>query len=233
MTTVRRCRSIMALLLVASTGGCYYGSYYPNAGAWNATVVERPQRVRFFYGYVVDVRTVPVVYEPRARFEPNWRPEGRDLIPIVQQYPAPASISLPPGYENPCPNRVCEGVEYTVMLDKSTMPPDEFLQFGQHAAIIVVQNIGQTEAQMPEGTRVVVRMINDSAAEVMAATTLPRYVGGIKVEDALSAGPMPIPLNYRPPPPVPPIRDGWDIPAQGAGAVGYTIYPDGGIRGLE
>jgi hypothetical protein len=199
---MRSGRSILALVLLASTCGCYYGSNYPNSGAWNAAAVQQPQRVRFFYGYVVAVQAVPVVYESRARFEPNWEPQGRELIPIVQQYPAPTPTSRPPGYENPCPNQVCQGVEYTVMLDKSTTPPDEFLQLGQHPAIIVVQNIGQTEAPMPQGTRVVVRMINNSAAEVMAATTLPRLVGGTNVEQALSAGPMPVPLGYRPQPTV-------------------------------
>lgn len=213
---MRTGRSILALVLLASMGGCYYGSHYPSAGAWNAGAIERPQRVRFFYGYVVDVRAVPVIYEPRARFEPNWEPEGRDLVPVVQQYPAPDPSPRPPGYEDPCPGRVCQGVEYTVMLDKPTMPADEFLGAGQHPAIVVVQNIAETERPMPKGTRVVVRMMNNSA-EVMAASVLPRYVGGtnvenalsdpppIDVESALSAGPMPIPLWYREPLPAPEI----------------------------
>jgi hypothetical protein len=169
-------------------GGCYYGSDYPSAGAWNAAAVEQPQRVRFFYGWVVEVRAVPVIYEPRARFEPNWEPEGRNLIPVVQQYPAPTPDPRPPGYENPCPNRVCQGVEYTVILDKSTSPPDEFLQLGQHPTVIVVQGIAETQAPIPQRTRVVVRMVNNSAAEVMPAANLPLSVGGINVENALSAG---------------------------------------------
>jgi len=180
-------RSILVLTLFASTGGCYYGSDYPSAGAWNATAVEQPQRVRFFYGYVIDVRGVPVSYEPSARFEPNWEPEGRGLIPVVQQYPAPPPDPRPSGYENPCPNRICQGVEYTVMLDKATSSPDELLQLGQHPAVIVVQGIAWTEQPLPKRTRVVVRMVNNSAAEVMAAANLPQSVGGINVANALSA----------------------------------------------
>jgi hypothetical protein len=182
--------------------------------------------VRFFYGYVVDVRAVPVVYGQRARFE-NWEPQGRELIPIVQQYPASTPVARPPGYEDPCPNRVCDGVEYTVMLDKSTTPPDEFLQLGQHPAVIVVQNIAQTQAAMPKGTRVVVRMVNNSAAEVMAATILPGSVGGVNVENALSGGPMPIPLSYRPLSYA--VSGGWSERTQGSGAEGSAFYPPQGM----
>jgi hypothetical protein len=195
-SSVRVGLSIFALVLLASTGGCIYNSNYPNVGNWDAAAVEQPQRVRFFYGYVVDVRAVPVVYNSRAQ---NWVPQGKQLIPIEQAYPeTPRLFPRPPGYEDPCPNRVCLGVEYTVMLDKSTTPPDEFLQLGQRPAVIVVQNITETQAAMPKGTRVVVRMVNNSAAEVMAATILPGSVGGMNVENALSAGPMPVPLSYRP-----------------------------------
>lgn len=204
---IGRTIALIALLAVVAggTSGCYsrYGSFYPNAGVWNAAAVQTPQRVRFFYGYIVDVRRVPVAYHPRARFEPNWEPEGRHLVQVLQQYPEPTPVVVPPGYRNPCPSRVCEGIEYTVMLDKATMPPDQFLHYGQHPAVIVVQNIAQTEAPMLKGTRVVVRTVNNSSAKVMAAATLPRFVGGINVESALSAGPMPIPLWYRQPPPVP------------------------------
>jgi hypothetical protein len=220
-------RTLFARLLLAVTGGCYYGSNYPNVGAWNGAAVEQPQRVRFFYGYIVEVRGIPVVYETPARFVSNWEPQGRELIPITQQYPASTPTERPPGYEDPCPGRVCQGVEYTVMLDKSTTPPDEFLQLGQRPAIIVVQNIAQTQAALPQGTRVVVRMINNSAAEVMAATTLPRSVGGIDVENALSAGPMPVPLGYRPPSYA--SSFGWSTQTQGSGAVGHTYYPPGGM----
>jgi hypothetical protein len=159
----------------------------------------------FFYGYVVNVRIVPVVYQTHSRIDPNWEPEGRQLVSVVQQYPAPSPPFVPPGYENPCPSRVCQGVEYTVMLDKSTMPADEFLGLGQRPAIIVVQNIAQTRSAIPQGTRVAVRMINNSAIEVIRADVLPRYVSGIDVESALSAGPLPIPLWYREPPPIPQV----------------------------
>ena len=202
-------RSILALAFVASTGGCYYKSNYPNAGAWNDAAVQQPQRVRFFYGYIVEVRTVPVLYGRRG---PNWEPQGREVIPVVQEYPPPTPVSRPPGYEDPCPGRACQGVEYTVMLDKSTTPSDEFLRLGQHPAIIVVQNIAATDSAIPKGTRAVVRMVNNSAAEIMPATALPPTVGGINVEKALSAGPMPIPLGYRPPPSVPLEPCGYEKP---------------------
>jgi hypothetical protein len=114
-------RSALALMLLASTGGCYYGSNHPNVGNWDAAAVEQPQRVRFFYGYVVDERSVPVIYNSRTQ---NWEPQGRELIPVTQQYPASTPETRPPGYEDPCPNGVCSGVEYTVMLDKLTTPPD-------------------------------------------------------------------------------------------------------------
>lgn len=113
------------------------------------------------------------------------------------------------------------------MLDKSTTPPDEILQLGQHPAVIVVQNIAQTQAAMPKGTRVVVRMVNNSAAEVMAATILPGSVGAVNVENALSAGPMPIPLSYRP------LSyagsGGWSERTQGSGAEGSAFYPPQGM----
>jgi hypothetical protein len=118
---------------------------------WNGAAVQQPQRVRFFYGYIVEARGIPVVYETPARFVSNWEPQGRELIPITQQYPASTPTERPFGYEDPCPGRVCQGVEYTVMLDKSTTPPDEFLQLGQRPAIIVVQNIAQTQAALPQG----------------------------------------------------------------------------------
>jgi hypothetical protein len=172
-------RSILALALLASTGGCYYNSNHPNAGAWNDEAVQQPQRVRFFYGYIIDVRPVPVVYASPGFV--HWEPQGRELIPIVQQYPAPTPDPPPPGYEDPCPNRVCKGVEYTVMLDRPTTPSDEFLQLGQLPAIIELQNIAQTEVPLPKRTRVAVRMVNNSAAEVMPATSLPESVGGIKI----------------------------------------------------
>jgi hypothetical protein len=217
-------RSILALALLASTGGCIYNSNYPNVANWDAAAVEQPQRVRFFYGYVVDVRAMPVVYNSRGQ---NREPQGRQLIPIEQQYPAWTPSPRPAGYEDPCPNRVCPGVEYTVMLDKSTTPADEFLQLGQRPAVIVVQNITETQAAMPKGTRVVVRMVNNSAAEVMAATILPGSVGGMNVENALSAGPMPVPLSYRP------VSyagsGGWSGRRGGSGAEGSTYYPPQGI----
>ena len=78
---MRSHRTLLALLLLAATGGCYYGSNYPNVGAWNGAAVEQPQRVRFFYGYVVDVRAVPVVYETRPRFA-NWELPGRELVEL-------------------------------------------------------------------------------------------------------------------------------------------------------
>jgi hypothetical protein len=217
-------RSICALVLLTSTGGCIYNSNYPNVANWDAAAVQQPQRVRFFYGYVVDVRATPVVYNSRAQ---NWEPQGRQLIPIEQQYPAWTPSPRPAGYEDPCPNRVCQGVEYTVMLDKSTTPPDEFLQLGQRPAVIVVQNITETQAAMPKGTRVMVRMINNTAAEVMAATTLPGSVGGMNVENALSAGPMPVPLSYRPV--SYPGSAGWSEPTQGPGAEGSRYYRLGGM----
>lgn len=217
-------RSILALVLLASTGGCIYNSNYPNVANWDAAAVQQPQRVRFFYGYVIDARTMPVVYNSRAQ---NWEPQGGQLIPIEQQYPAWTPSSRPPGYEDPCPNRVCPGVEYTVMLDKSTTPPDEFLQLGQRPAVIVVQNIGATQAPMPKRTRVVVRMVNNTAAEVMDATTLPGSVGGMNVENALSAGPLPVPLSYRP---LGYAGGGGSIAwAQGSGAEGSTYYPSRGM----
>jgi hypothetical protein len=91
------------------------------------------------------------------------------------------------------------------MLDNSTTPSDTFLQLGQHPAIIVVQNIANVQAPLPQGTRVVVRMVNGTAVEVLNASILPATVGGINVERALSAGPMPVPLAYQlslPPAPV-------------------------------
>src|SRR5436309_2546218 len=98
------------------------------------------------------------------------------------------------------------------------MPPDEFLQFGQRPAVIVVQNIAETQSVMPKRTRVVVRMVNNTAAEVMDASILPASVGGMNVENALSAGPMPVPLSYRPPPAIYAVSNGSIVWTQGSGA---------------
>jgi len=72
----------------------------------------------------------------------------------------------------------------------------------------------------PAGDRV-------ATAEVMAATTLPGSVGGMNVENALSAGPMPVPLSYRP------VSyaggGGWSEPTQGSGAEGSRYYRAGGM----
>jgi hypothetical protein len=217
---------MFALVLLTSTGGCSYQSNYPSVANWDAVAVQQPQRVRFFYGYVVDERVLPVIYNTRTQ---NWEPQGRQLVPVTQQYPAPTPETRPPGYEDPCPNRACPGVEYTVMLDKSTMPVDEFLQFGQSPAVIVVQNIADTQSVIPKRTRVVVRMVNNTAAEVMDARVLPESVGGMNVERALSAGPLPVPLSYRPPAPLYAVSGGTIAWTGGSGAVGATYYPARGM----
>jgi hypothetical protein len=116
------------------------------------------------------------------------------------------------------------------MLDKSTMPPDEFLHFGQSPAVIVVQNIADTQSVIQKRTRVVVRMVNNTAAEVMDARVLPESVGGMNVERALSARPLPVPLSYRPPPPPSYAVSGGTIAwTGGSGAVGATYYPARGM----
>ena len=71
-------RSILALVLLARTGGWIYNSNYPNVANWDAAAVQQPQRVRFFYGYVIDARTMPVVYNSRAQ---NWEPQGGPAYP--------------------------------------------------------------------------------------------------------------------------------------------------------
>jgi hypothetical protein len=203
-----------ALLLLASIGGCQYGTeygtqggaqyltYHANAAAWNAAAVERPQRVRFYYGYVVDVRPDVRVAYAAPKSGSNWEPAGREVAQVAELSGAGPSIPLGARVLGQ-PN--LQAAEYTVMLDKSTMPADEFLRYSQHPAIVVVQDIPPTEAPLFKGERVVVRVMGDSA-HVLAAAALPAIVGnGINVEQALSAGPMPVPLGYRPPPPVPTI----------------------------
>lgn len=205
--------SVFALLLLTSAGGCQYGteygaqggdqylSYHANAAAWNAAAVERPQRVRFYYGYIVDIRPNVRVAYFGSNSSSNWEPAGRQVAQVAEfsgtdpSMPAGARVLGQPNLP---------AVEYTVMLDKPTMPADGFLRYSQHPVIAVVQDIPPTEDPLFKGQRVVVRVVGDSA-HVLAAATLPTIVGDdINVEAALSAGPMPVPLDYRPPPPAPP-----------------------------
>jgi hypothetical protein len=138
---MRSIRSLCALLLLASTSGCYQAyqgyqvSYIPNAGNWNAAAIEHPQRVRFYYGYIVNARYVPVEYANRW-VVPRWQPAGRWVTDAVEPWdadPDPDARALPQ------PN--LSAIEYTVMLDNSTVPPDRFLQPDQRPAIVVVQHI--------------------------------------------------------------------------------------------
>ncbi|HYM72093.1 MAG TPA: hypothetical protein VET89_03860 [Stellaceae bacterium] len=181
----------MALLPVLA------GCYPPAQSGYSPTVVEQPQPVHFFYGTLIDKRpaTLEYGYEtgigatvvPRFPWSAGIHFAGSGPVGAARLSAGPVDVLV----EGSAPN--LPAIEYTVLLDKGTYPPDPYLRpdpyFGleRKTPIIVVQNELPTDHQLQVNERVVVRVVGRSG-RVMAN----RFSPGL--EQLIAAGPMPIPL---------------------------------------
>lgn len=216
-------KTICALAIVGSVTGCFP----PTQSGYSPAVVEQPQSVNFFYGTVIGVRPATLEYGYETGIGAKvlrpglWQTLNESLYGSaygvgihfggegsaggIRLSAGPIDVLL----EASVPN--LPAIEYTVIVEKNTCPPDPFLQrSGQHPAVIVVQNEYPGDARIPVNAPVFVRVVGGSG-RVMPATDLPPWVtlpGGeiISVRDNLSAGPLPIPLASYCPPSYPPAR---------------------------
>ncbi|HVC50652.1 MAG TPA: hypothetical protein VND87_01385 [Stellaceae bacterium] len=188
---------LSAWALVGVVGGCAYPG---GQQQYNPMVYEQPQRVDFFYGTIIAARRV-TVGQNDASASVSINP--RSPIPFVvgvhagPRGPSGADAGLSVGpldvfADAAVPN--VPAIEYTVLLDKKTYPPDPYLNPAQSPAIIVVQNYYPDDLPLAVGYRAFVRVVGNTA-HVMRADSLP-----FGVEPAVSAGPMPVPLAYNPAP---------------------------------
>ncbi len=139
-------RTALALTLLGSLAGCYP----PTQTAYDPAVVEQPQPVHFFYGRLIDERPASLEYGyetgigatlyPRwplsvgLHFGGNGSDAGARFSAGIVDVLAEASVPNFPA------------VEYTVMLDNGTNPPDPFLAPQERAAaVVVVQNLYPTD----------------------------------------------------------------------------------------
>lgn len=121
---------------------------------------------------------------------PRYRPRGRGSLYIPFGVFAEALLPNLPA------------VEYTVILEANTFPPDPFLKPDQLPAVIVVQN--EPGAILPVNTPVFVRVAGGSG-RVTAMASLPQFVSlpngtPVDVYRNLRAGPLPIPPSRGWPP---------------------------------
>ncbi len=124
---IRLARTILALLLLGSLVGCYP----PTQTQYSPAAVGQPMPVHFFYGRLVDVRPATLEYGNGAGIgvAPGFSPYlagihlgGEGPAGGVRVSAAFTSLAL----EGSAPN--LPAVEYTVMLDNGTNPPDPYLQ---------------------------------------------------------------------------------------------------------
>src|SRR5271166_4144045 len=156
-------RTISALALLGILAGCYP----PTQTAYAPVVVEQPQPVHFFYGRLIDVRPATLEYgQPvgiAAKVIPRW--------PVtVGAYVGGNGPAVGPGVslgvvdvlvEASVPN--LPAIEYTVMLDHGTYPPDPYLDPREPtAAVVVVQNQYPADAPLQINNHVVVRVVGKS-----------------------------------------------------------------------
>jgi len=176
------------LVSVTALSAC---TYYPSVGNWNQPSIEQVQPVHFYYGQVIDRRGPPVFYNAPG-YLPRWQPDGSTALNAGQVFYGGLSQGL--GFVPNLP-----AVEYTVMLDKETLPPDPYLDPGQRTSVIVVQNEQIQDEGIATGSRAIIRVVGNEregySARVMRADTL------AAAEANVSAHPLRVPLNYVPPPP--------------------------------
>ncbi len=204
---MRIIKALSALALLGSVSACYP----PTQSAYGPAVWETPQRVGFFYGQLVSVRPANIAYGGPAGFglRARWSPW---LAGLSAQAGGPSGgfgatvAGVGVFFEVSIPN--VPAVEYTVMLDNGTNPPDPYIPRQQKTPIIVVQNVYPDEQPGPAPpNRVVVRVVGNSARVIAAPP--PPFPQGLLA----AAAPMPIPLQ-GPPAALPP-------PAQPAESYGY------------
>jgi hypothetical protein len=228
---MRSIRSILVASLIASLGGCYSPAPQQSGqAAYAPSLVDQPQAVDFFYGYVVAARPATVEYgDASAAIGISPRLPVPFLIGFsAHNEPAGTQRGLMLGLadiygEQSLPN--VPAVEYTVLLDHGTLPPDQNLQYPQRPAIVVVQNQYPSDQPLKVGDRAFVRVI-DGTAHVMRADSLPPGI-----EPTVSGGPLPMTAAAGLPDPVPaacplgPPRD-WGERASGfAGRLVPTCTP--------
>ena len=192
-------RAIFAMALLGAGAGCNpqtQSSYKP-------AVWEQPQHVGFFYGTLVSIRPSNIDYGAPAGFglRARWSPWLAGLSAEAEG-PSGGFGATAAGvgvfFEASVPN--VPAIEYTVMLDNGTNPPDPYLARQQQTPIIVVQNVYPFEEPGPAlGSRVAVRVVNNSARVIAApAPPFPQQL-------LAAVAPMPVPLQ-GPPAVVPPPR---------------------------
>jgi hypothetical protein len=161
-------------------------------------MVEQPQPVDFFFGRLIDERPATLEYGfetgigatvvPRFPWQVGVHFGGDGSAGGVRLSTGAADVFVGASAPN------LPAIEYTVMLDNGTSPPDRYLAPGERkAAVIVVQNEFPTDQPLRVGDHVVVRVVGRSG-RVMADPLTPG------VERQLAAGPMPIPLVVPVPP---------------------------------
>ncbi|HZT86742.1 MAG TPA: hypothetical protein VFA12_02155 [Stellaceae bacterium] len=190
--------AVIVSLLSLATGCAPAG--YPKSPAYAPEVVEQPQRVDFFYGWVIAVRPVDVKFGDGGGISAGILPAPP--LPVIgagyAQGPNWSGGGIRVGGARLFAGGVVPNVparEYTVLLDKNIYPLDPFLGYGQRPAIVVVQNDYAGDPPLPVNARALVRVIGN-VAHVMPAAAIPPAL-----ERTLSAGPLPVPLTYEPPSP--------------------------------
>ncbi len=183
---------VSVLCFAATLGGCYP----PTQTEYPPEVFEQPQPVHFFYGTLIaQPRQVSLEYNRMFGVGAAFYPTSPYVAGVVvggnggsggigaafagRAFLAAGTVpSLP-------------AVEYTVMPDWGTNPPDPYVHAPGAAAVIVVQNVQPGDPPMALGQHVVVRVVGKSG-RVMADPLLPW------ASARLAAGPLPIPLPCPP-----------------------------------
>lgn len=184
---MRFTRTTIALALMLGLPGCYPATQTE----YSPAVVEQPQPVQFYYGTLVDVQNATLEYGHETGFGATVAPRfppgagihvgGAGPVAAVRFSAGVADVFV----EASVPH--LPAIEYTVLLDYGTSPPDFNLAGGGgRGAIIVVQN-EPTDHVLQKNQRVVVRVVGGSA-RVMANPLHP------DVARQVAAGPMPVPL---------------------------------------
>ena len=162
-------KTLFALIMLGSLAGCYP----PSQSSYNPTVWEQPQPVHFFYGRLVAIRPAQIAYGGPAGFGAKV-----GLSPYLAGVQAGAAgpaggIGVSGGFANiffeaSIPN--VQALEYTVMLDRGSSPPDPYLDPREPTApIIVVQNVYPFETAPQLNDHVAVRVVGKSARVIAGA----------------------------------------------------------------
>jgi hypothetical protein len=159
-------RVISALALLGSVAGC---AFPRTQTQYNPAAVEQPQPVNFFYGKLVavNVASLEYPYEPGIGVRPGLSPYLAGLH--LAGSGSAGGLRVTGGFvdvlfEGSVPN--LPAIEYTVMLNTGTYPPDTFVADPRRAAVIVVQNEYPdrypSDVGMAAGEDVVVRVVGHS-----------------------------------------------------------------------